>query len=83
MSYESTTIDNNLIQDGERQELTDHIKKRRRMVLVLVASMFAVTTIIMVMSVVHVEINKHKGVVGYQASSVLSRYVKGVKHKQD
>ena len=68
LSYESTTIDNNLIHDGERQELTDHIQKRRRMVLVLVASMFAVTTIIMVMSVVHVEINKNQGVIGYQVS---------------
>jgi len=61
---ESTVIDNVPIHAMERQELTNHIRKKRRVVLVLVASMFVVTSIIMIMSVIHVEMNK--GAVGYQ-----------------
>ena len=46
------------------KELTDYIKKKRRFVLVAVTSIFVVTTIIMVMSVIHVEMNQT--IVGYE-----------------
>ena len=46
------------------EELTAYIKKKRRFVLVAVTSIFAVTTIIMVMSVIHVEMNQ--AIVGYE-----------------
>ena len=52
------------IQADERRELTDYIRKRRRLVLVCVGSMFLVTTVIMVASVLHVESNK--GVAAYE-----------------
>ena len=52
------------IQAEERRELTDYIRKRRRLVLVCVGSMFVVTTVIMVASVLHVESNK--GVAAYE-----------------
>ena len=47
-----------------QKELTDYIKKKRRFVLVAVTSIFVVTTIIMVMSVIHVEMNQT--IVGYE-----------------
>ena len=46
------------------KELTDYIKKKRRLVLMAVTSIFVVTTIIMVMSVIHVEMNQ--AIVGYE-----------------
>ena len=45
----------------EREELKGYIRKKRRLVLVVVASMFTVTAFILVMSVVHVEMNKAPG----------------------
>ena len=47
-----------------QKELTDYIKKKRRFVVVAVTSIFVVTTIIMVMSVIHVEMNQT--IVGYE-----------------
>ena len=46
------------------KELTVYIKKKRRLVLMAVTSIFVVTTIIMVMSVIHVEMNQ--AIVGYE-----------------
>ena len=51
------------------KELTDYIKKKRRFVLVAVTSIFVVTTIIMVMSVIHVEMNQ--AIVGYEECFIL------------
>ena len=48
----------------ERLELTAYINKRRRVVLMVIATMFALTTLIMVMSVIYVE--RNKAIVGYQ-----------------
>ena len=48
----------------ERLELTAYINKRRRVVLMVIATMFALTTLIMVLSVIYVE--RNKAIVGYQ-----------------
>ena len=45
----------------EREELTGYIRRKRRLVLIMVVSMFVVTSMILVMSVIHVEINKGFG----------------------
>ena len=59
--------DNKILTCHWSKELTDYIKKKRRFVLVAVTSIFVVTTIIMVMSVIHVEMNQT--IVGYEVSS--------------
>ena len=45
----------------EREELTGYIRRKRRLVLIMVVSMFVVTSMILVMSVIHVELNKGFG----------------------
>ena len=47
--------------DVERKNAEHNIKVRRRAVICAIATIFSVTTIIMVMSVLHVEMNKFNG----------------------
>ena len=50
--------------ERERLELTNYINKRRRIILMVICTMFAVTSLIMVTSVIYVE--RNKAIVGYQ-----------------
>ena len=61
-SLESNIIDEeDDILAKEREELAGYIRKRRRLVLAMVATIFTVTALILVMSVIHVEMNKAPG----------------------
>ena len=48
----------------DREHAEHHIRRRRRAVIISIITIFTMTTIIMVMSVVHVEMNKSNA--GYQ-----------------
>ena len=72
-SYLDWDLDNDLV---EREEQAKFIRNRRRLVLASVVTIFLLTSIVMVMSVVYVEMNK--GVLGFKVNELIR--VSSVQH---
>ena len=64
LSMENSEAGDDLIVNEERKVAEHKIKMRRRAVILSIATIFSVTAIILVISVVHEEMNKHH--IGYE-----------------